>query len=389
MANGDLIELDIERITSEGAGIGRCGGPDGGKAVFVDCAAPGDRVLARVFEEKRGYARARLDKVVAPSHSRVAAPCPYFGECGGCALQHLEYGAQLVQKRLLLADAFARIGGIPSLPAMLSFSGVPYGYRNRMQFHRAKKNAGVGLMRRSGKDVLTVGDCPIAEEGIRHALRSSALSVPPWLDRMRVFSRAGVFLSEGGAERGEIHAAGKKLKIDVAGFFQSNVDLLEILLSELLERARESADAGPGRALDLYCGVGTFAAFLVDFFPDIDMVELDKKAAALARENVKGSGTRLFALSDDDWAKRKEGAAEPYAFAVVDPPRVGLSPALRRWLAANPPRTLAYVSCDPATLARDAKELAAAGLELSALSLYDFYPQTPHIESLALFRSGR
>ncbi len=384
MAIGEIIELSIEKITNEGAGIGR----HEGKAVFVDFTAPGDTALVRVFEERRGFSRASLEKLIEPSPFRVEPSCPHFGECGGCALQHIGYQAQLEQKKLLLADAFSRIGSFAELPAMKVFASAPYGYRSRMQFHRAGRNAGIGLKKRAGKETLPIAECPVADEGIRMALAASTLRTPQWLDRFNVFSYGGTFLSEGGVERGSVSVAGKALKLDVNGFFQSNVPMLEQLLDEILSAARAAVPArGDGSALDLYCGVGTFAAFLADLFPRIDLVELDRKAAALAQENAKGTETRLFALSDDDWAKRRAGKnVEAYDFAVVDPPRVGLSAALKASLAERPPRVLAYVSCDPATLARDAKELGSS-YELSSLSLYDFYPQTPHIESLAIFRS--
>jgi 23S rRNA (uracil1939-C5)-methyltransferase len=382
MAIGEVFELAVERLTSEGAGVGRADG----RIVFVEGAAPAERVVAEIYEEKAGFSRGRLRKVAEPSAARVEPVCPLFGECGGCVLQHVAYPEQLEQKRAWLRDAFSRIGGFSETPEIRAVPSEPYGYRNRMQFHRVKKNAAVGLKRRSGNQAMPVGDCPIAEAGIRAALRAGTLAVPPWTDRYRVFSRNGLFLSEGGTERGETAVLGKTLKLDVVGFFQSNVGMLEKLLEELLETAGRAADAGSGkRALDLYCGVGTFGAFLVDYFPALDLVELDKRAAALARENVKGPGVRLFAFSDDDWARRREVSGEAYAFAVVDPPRVGLSAALRKRLVESPPATLAYVSCDPATLARDAKELCAGPYDLQSLSLYDFYPQTPHIESLAVF----
>ena len=382
MAIGEVLELDIGKLTSEGAGVGRTEG----RTVFVEGAAPEERVVAEVYEEKAGFSRARLRTVVKPSASRVVPVCPVFGECGGCVLQHVAYSEQLDQKSSLLGDAFSRIGGFAETPVIRTTPSEPYGYRNRMQFHRVKKNAAVGLKRRAGNETMPIRDCPVADEGIRTALRAGTLTVPPWADRYRVFSRNGLFLSEGGTERGETTVLGKKLKLDVIGFFQSNVGMLEKLLEELLDAAIGAADEGIGkRALDLYCGVGTFGAFLVDHFPALDLVELDKRAAALARENVKGKDVRLFAFSDDDWARRRDASGEEYAFAVVDPPRVGLSAALRKQLVESPPATLAYVSCDPATLARDAKALCAGPYELLALSLYDFYPQTPHIESLAIF----
>jgi 23S rRNA (uracil1939-C5)-methyltransferase len=135
---------------------------------------------------------------------------------------------------------------------------------------------------------------------------------------------------------------------------------------------------------DLYCGVGVFAAFLGDLFPRVDLVEENSAAIALARENTRGLKTALFAQTLDRWVTNH--AVDGYGFMVVDPPRQGLSPALRQALARKGPPTLAYVSCDAATLARDSGELIAGAYRLERLAGYDFYPQTSHIESLAVFR---
>jgi 23S rRNA (uracil1939-C5)-methyltransferase len=141
---------------------------------------------------------------------------------------------------------------------------------------------------------------------------------------------------------------------------------------------------------DIYCGVGTFASFLGEGFPSLDLLEENKEALALARENVRGlpcSGkgeSRFYALKDDAWVKSRT-RKENWGFMVIDPPRQGLSALMRRYLAEKGPPLLAYVSCDPATLARDSRELVQGGYILKELSLYDFYPQTAHIESLSVF----
>jgi 23S rRNA (uracil1939-C5)-methyltransferase len=178
----------------------------------------------------------------------------------------------------------------------------------------------------------------------------------------------------------------RSITLDAGLFFQSNAVMLEKLLRDIEEI---SAEADPGRpAADLYCGVGTFALFLSRRFSHIDLVEENKAALALARENVRGEHIEYFARRDEDWAKLKSGSAakNPYGFVIADPPRQGLSPGIRRFLAAFGPPLFAYVSCDPASLARDAGELRRGGYELTRLIFYDFYPQTAHIESLALFK---
>jgi 23S rRNA (uracil1939-C5)-methyltransferase len=177
--------------------------------------------------------------------------------------------------------------------------------------------------------------------------------------------------------------------MDAGVFFQSNGTLLEALIGDLAEIAGAADASLP--AADIYCGVGTFAVFLADRFSRIDLVEENKAALDLARENVRGGGHRFFALRDDRWVRREGGPGKKpvsRGFAVVDPPRQGLSRIMRQWLCEQGPPLLAYVSCDPATLARDSGELRAGGYGLSSLCFYDFYPQTSHIEVLAILRRG-
>jgi 23S rRNA (uracil1939-C5)-methyltransferase len=247
----------------------------------------------------------------------------------------------------------------------------------------------VGLRARKNAGIIPLTDCPIADPGIRRALKGKTLR--PRKDRFTVYARQGLFLSEGGICRGRVNLWGRELVMDAGVFFQSNALMLEALGADLRVIAGE-ADAGLPAA-DIYCGAGTFAVLLGDLFPRIDLVEENKSALALARENIRGEGRNFFALRDDEWVKLKGrsggGAGKSYGFIILDPPRRGLSPALVRWLAAEGPPLLAYVSCDPATLARDSRELLAGGYSLSELRFYDFYPQTAHIESLAVFKNNK
>ncbi len=385
MAVGDIFTASVERIVSGGAGMARYDQ----KPVFMERTAPGDRVAGRIVEDRGSWARAELLECVEASPWRVPPPCPLYGECGGCSLQHLAYAAQLDQKRDILADAFRRIGGFTDLPEIRVVPSPPFEYRNRMQFHRLPRpqagKPGVGLKKRQSDTILAVPDCPVADPGIRRALAAGGLAPPPALDRFNVYSRSDTFLSEGGNHRGSINLLGKKIILDAASFFQSNAIMLEQLLPDLLAVTQQAEACLP--AADLYCGVGTFSIFLADRFPRLDLMEQNKTALALAAENVRGPGIRHFALKDDDWVRNmtRDTKHAGYSFVVLDPPRQGLSPILRRWLAERGPPLLAYVSCDPATLARDARELTAADYRLESLTFYDFYPQTAHVEALAVF----
>jgi 23S rRNA (uracil1939-C5)-methyltransferase len=179
----------------------------------------------------------------------------------------------------------------------------------------------------------------------------------------------------------------REILLDAGVFFQSHAGMLEKLIPDVLAAAEKADPALP--AADIYCGVGTFAVFLQDRFKRIDLIESDKTALLLARENVSGKDHRFFARRDDDWVRDRltQGHREEaggYGFAVLDPPRQGLSRVCRNYLAGKGPPVLAYVSCDPASLARDCKALCNGGYRPESLTLYDFYPQTSHIESLAV-----
>jgi 23S rRNA (uracil1939-C5)-methyltransferase len=253
-----------------------------------------------------------------------------------------------------------------------------------VQLHRAGAGA-LGFKAAMSGTVVPVRDCPVADPGIRALLAAGELEAPAGKDRFTLYSRGKLLLQEG--DRGMVRIHDRELLMDAGLFFQGNAVMLETLIRDLLEIA-EKADSSLPLA-DLYCGVGTFAAFLQDKFSPIDLLEENKAALALARENVRGNQHGYFAITDNEWVKLKKNQGNRgYGLIVADPPRQGLSPAMRSYLALGPAETFAYVSCDPATLARDSRELLKGAWKLEKLGLYDFYPQTAHIESLALFRNS-
>jgi 23S rRNA (uracil1939-C5)-methyltransferase len=395
MAIGQIYTLKIEGIAAGGAGLAR----RDGRPFFINGTAPGDTAAVRITEEHRTWARAELVEITEASPERITPACPRYGTCGGCSLQHLRYEAQVRVKTAVLRDAFIHLGAfVPPEPQV--FPSAPWEYRNRMEFHSIREfstrkprrlprppAAPVGLKARKTAEIIPLTDCPIADPGIRQRLKEKTILPPPQKDRFTVYARNGLFLSQGGICRGRTPILGREFLLDAGVFFQSNALMLEALGADLRALAEE-ADAGP--MADLYCGVGTFAALLGDRFPRIDLVEADKTALALARENVRGEGWIFFALRDDEWVSLKgRSGATGYRFITADPPRQGLSPALARWIAAEGPPLFAYVSCDPATLARDSRELLAGGYTLEDLRFYDFYPQTAHIESLAVFKKNK
>jgi 23S rRNA (uracil1939-C5)-methyltransferase len=382
-----LHKVRIEKIAAGGAGLAWIEG----KTIFIEGSIPGETALCRITTEHRSWAQAEFLEIIEPSPERVQPACPLWGKCGGCNMQHLSYSAQLAAKSTILTESFTRIGGF-SPPIPLVFPSNPWEYRNRMQFHairqRTQGESGIvwGLKARKKGEVIPISDCPIADPGIRSLLRGEnrkeqSKSLPPQQDRFTVYARNGLFLSEGGTTRGKTRVLDRELTLDAGVFFQSNGAMLEKLITDLREIAAAADCALP--MADLYCGVGTFAAFLGDLFPHIDLVEENTTALALARENLlTHHSAGFFAQRSEQWAKK--GIARQ-GFITADPPRQGLDSALTHCLAKDGPALLAYISCEPATLARDSALLLKGGYELRELRLYDFYPQTAHIESLAVF----
>ena len=386
MAVGDVYKIRLESIAPGGAALGRIEG----KPVFVEGGAPDETVCCRTVEEHKTWDRAELLEIVEAADCRIAPACAFYGECGGCNLQHINYDAQLSTKTAILKDSIMRIGGFTPVEPEI-FASPPWEYRNRMQFHcfrqsiHSEDDPKFGLMGRGSGEIVAVSDCPIAEPGIRELLRRGgrALPLPPEKDRFTVFSSGSSFLSEGGVQRGKIRLLDSEVLLDAGVFFQSNIVMLEKLILELREIAK-NADRNLPMA-DLYCGVGTFAVFSGGQFPKVILAEENKKAVSLARENLKGRDAEFFALRDTDWLKAIFGRKAAFGFAVADPPRAGLAPKLAFALAREGPPLLAYVSCDTAALARDSKILTNGSYKLKKLALFDFYPQTAHIESLAVF----
>ena len=385
MLTGKIVKLRIESIAAGGAGKARLEG----KTVFVDGCAPDETVLCRVTEDHNSWARAQLLEIVEASSARTEPACAFYGICGGCNLQHIDYDAQLAAKAAILKESFSRIGGItPPEPEVVP--SEQWEYRNRVQFHCMKNDrANFGFMGRKSGQIIAVSDCPIADPGIRKALQTCPQSVleslSPEKDRFTVYSRGGLLLSEGGTGRGKIQLLEKEIAIDAGVFFQSNGGMLEKLIADLREIANTDGSARSSLAMaDIYCGVGTYAAFLGEMFAKTDLVEENKTALGLARENVKGQDSGFYACRDRDWIKQKKNKKQDYGFIIADPPRQGMARELASWLAGQN-ALIAYVSCDPASLCRDSKILASGGYRLSRLVLYDFYPQTSHIESMAVF----
>ncbi len=397
---------------------GNCIAKTGGKTIFVPYSLPGEQLEITVVQDRRDYAFARIDNILNPSPHRIDPRCPFFGVCGGCNMQMAEDTYQIQLRMSMLEESFVRAGFAPPggadgetargqrpvLPRATTVCGDSTGYRSRFQLHGAKDSAGrayAGLKGRSAQTVVPVNDCPVAVPLLRDAFRSAYFS--PFAEQY--FRKCGdsqirfhVFASErvraedgshiaveqpengtrGGTNKCTVSLSGRDISFDVRGFFQSNVPMLEKLAACI------HSYPGGDRLADLYGGVGTFSVFLADKFGETELVEHNKNALIYAEQNLRGTRHTCYAQSTEKWAERRSAEVR-FDTVVADPPRQGLGKPVRKRLTEMKPPRILYVSCDPVTLARDAAEFAGAGYVLETLVMFDFYPQTSHIETLACF----
>jgi 23S rRNA (uracil1939-C5)-methyltransferase len=349
MVAGDSCELTIQRLVAGGDGIGFLDG----LAVFVPLAAPGDVLSVRISEVHRDYAKAEILELIEASTQRIAPACPLYGKCGGCNIMHLTYESQAAARHAIFTEAFRRAGvDADALPPDIVISASPpFGYRNRAQFHTLPGGS-VGYARRASNAVIPVQYCPILVQSLR-----------VWV--------------EGRDTEVQVEVGGKPFLFNIQGFFQSNLAMLGHLVAAVCEGMSGS------RAADLYAGIGLFGAFLKDNFDRVVCVEQDMQAVGYACRNV-GRDADFAAADMVAWTASAQARAA-YDYVVVDPPRSGLAPAVRTWLGTSKPPVVSYVSCNPVSLARDAVALLASGYHMDRVQLFDFYPQTGHVESCVRF----
>ncbi|MXX60256.1 MAG: class I SAM-dependent RNA methyltransferase [Holophagales bacterium] len=408
LAGINRLELTIEKIVLGGDGLARWRG----MPVFVPRAAPGDVVEARITERRPSYARAEIEEVKTAGPLRREAPCPFYERCGGCQLQHIEDAEQLGLKVAAAVETLRRLGGIdPAQLAACRFeepvSERTWGYRLRAQVHVAPRSegderpdgsVGVGFRRRRSHDLVFVDRCPVLAPALENELRGLSSLLGDRAAASRTLP-SRLSLATTGLERDdpvvaappvdglpggelEIDLQGKRLSYDARCFFQAHGGLLESLLLSAVGTFDGEA------AVELYAGVGFFTVGLADRYQSVTAVEAESVAARYARNNLRRNGLRHCRVERsavESWVDRRRGGPglEPGLDRVlVDPPRAGLPRKVRSALLSAAPRRLTYVSCDPATLARDLGDLTR-DFDLESISFFDVFPQTAHIETVA------
>jgi len=432
-----VIEVDVHRLAYGGDAIARL---EDGRAVFVAGACPGDRVALRVTEEHERYLKADVVQILTPSPSRVVPFCPYFGSCGGCSWQHIDAMTQADAKRSFVVDALSRIGRVHDaearvMPTVVSTRAL--GYRNKIELvvDPAADRIRLGYHRAGSADVIPVESCPllplkrskapkalggalrylagetdlgITRVGIRVATNTRDVEIALWTTPgpfpraaaakmlaqavpatsiVRVLTKgptkerriAGVEVL-GGKGFWRERLAGRPLSLSAPSFFQVNTpgaeDLIRLVLSAL-------EPDGSDRILDLYAGAGTFTLPLAERAGEVVAVEAAGSAVRDLRRNLEDNSTWADVIGGD--AAREIAELGHFDLAVVDPPRSGLDERVIESLAKVRPRAIAYVSCDPSTLARDTERLQRAGFALTAATPVDLFPQTYHVETVARF----
>lgn len=386
---GDVIELKIERIVGGGYGFGR----HEGRPIFASYAAPGDLAAVRIDRVQGSVSFGAVVDLVEHGPDRQEPPCPHFGRCGGCDLQHLTYEAQLAAKQAILRDALRRIGGFHAeIEIPIVASPVPWGYRARAEWQRDPATGALGYFKRGSHAIEDVSVCHVLApplEHLRAALRLRSSTLQP-REIHAAAGEEGVTASPpfAGVSDGPVTVkiAGDSLRFDASCFFQTNLGILPAVIDEVMKTSPQSEAVDGESALDLYCGVGLFTLPLARRYSRVIGVETSRQAVKYARGNARFAGlsnASFAAMTAEDWLVHRAGDFGPVSQVVVDPPRVGLEPELIARISRLAPARIAYVSCDPATLARDLKQFVAAGYAFDSVKAFDMFPQNHHLEAVA------
>ena len=389
---GESVEVAIERMIPGGLGIGFADG----RTVFVPLSAPGDRLRVTLRGRRGNAVVGTISEVLLASPQRVDPPCPYFGRCGGCDFQQLGYEHQLAAKVETIADCLRRLGGLEyEADIPITPSPDPWRYRGTAEWQVDPPAGVVGYFGRDSHRVVDIDACPILEPDVNDALatvRAYAIDHPGGTPHeVRAMSGSdGISLYD--ARSLEAPASltrvigGETYHYDSRAFFQANPSLLEAVTEEVFAHLPSRGGRfRRGLALDLYSGIGLFTVPLARRFSRVIAIESDPISAAFAEQNLAAAGlsnVRVRQTRVERWLPPNAGHVGRADVVILDPPRVGAEaaiPAILRLEAAN----VVYVSCDPATLARDLKRLVAGGYELTRVAAFDMFPQTHHVEVVA------
>jgi len=412
MAN-PTFDILLEKLTYGGEAMGRL--PDG-RAVFVPFGLPNEHVRVELTEDKKNFARGKLLEILKVSPERIDPKCKHFGTCGGCHYQNLTYEKQLQAKTEILRDQLQRIGKIENPPIKeIIASPLEWNYRNHVQFHLTAEGR-VGFINAKGNSSFPIEECHLPEAGISAFWPELQFESNKDIDR--VFLRAGqnedlmVVLESESPETPEleieadvsvihlfddhpvviagqdhivINILGKDFRVSAASFFQVNTKMAEKMVEHLASKlpATESITL-----LDVYCGAGLFSKFFAAKCQQVIGIEESESACEDFAFNLdEFDNVELYEGAAEEILPGLAGRLDSSTYVIVDPPRAGIERHALDALLSIKPQIIAYVSCDPSTLARDAARLIIGGYRLVEVTPFDLFPQTYHIESISIFET--
>lgn len=390
----------MEKLVYGGDGLARVDG----RVVFAPFVLPGERARVRAEQEKPGMVKAATEAVLEPSAERVAAPCPYFGRCGGCHYQHAAYEFQLAAKRQILVEELRRLGKIEAPAEIETVAGEPWGYRNRAQLH--VENGRLGYREARSHKLCSIDRCPISSPKLNEAIAKLVGMLrdrrwPRFVRGIELFTderqlQLNVTETERPVARRFFEWCAEEIPgvvantLDYDGRFRVSRNSFFQVNRFLLDRLVETAIGGASgeTALDLYSGVGLFTLALAPNFGRVAAVESGSTAVRDLLFNAERGGmgnVSANVATAESWLEKLETAPD---LVVLDPPRAGLGKVVVGRLAVLKPRAVTIVSCDPATLARDLAGLLAAGYRVEKMALVDLFPQTYHLETVVRLQYG-
>ncbi len=377
--------MRIEKIVPRGLGLAFAQG----LTVFVSLATAGDQVRVRLDEIKGKTAFAEVVDVLEPSADRVDPPCEYFGMCGGCDFQQMNYTAQLAAKIGIIRDCLHRIAKIEydaEIPIISSPEG--FGYRLRAQWHVNTEKKQIGYYRRNSRSLVDIQKCIVLAPELNAELDAMRRELP-WgtffADKFQIDAAVGTDgnvsihseeLAEP-AEEIEVAAFGEKFRFTAKSFFQGNRSMIDKLVETAIGKAKGET------ALDLYCGVGLFTLPLARRFANVIGVEESEDSIEFANKNAVNAGLSnidLYPASVRDYLASEEAAKAD--FVLLDPPRAGTEKDTIMNLIRLAPGHISYVACEPSVLARDLKRFVENGYQIESITALDMFPQTHHVETV-------
>ncbi len=347
-----IVDLQIEDVAFGGKGVAR----ENGKAVFVPFTIDGELVSTKIIREKRQFAEGEVIDLRKHSPHRVEPACPYFGRCGGCAYQHIDYPHQLEIKSRQVRDLLQRIGKLKDIPMRAIIpSPLEYAYRNRITVHA--QEAIIGYFRRDSHRLIDIEKCPIAMDGVNRELADlRARDVPDGHYTLRA-------------------KAGPRI------FFQTNDGIASALRDLIVDLVPANEDL----LVDAFCGAGFFAKALLNKFQRVVGIDWDRFAIGAAVENASTKENYIAGDVEAGLRTALQNFDADQTVVIVDPPSAGLSVRVRETITDLAPAKLIYVSCNPSTLARDLANLQSR-FEIKSVTPFDMFPQTAEIEVVAELR---